>query len=208
MNAPTRRPGFLAAVPEHGDPRAPAFQNGRSAPPSRAGALPLRTPGRPQEPVGPTAEEMAALRAEALEKVAHAIEVLRLQSERLSEQARSDALEIGFLVARRVIEAELATSPEALFALVRGAVKKAGESRKVVVRVNPSQLALLEGAMATGSTGTAGVGAVKIELAGDPGLEPGDCVVDTDFGTVDGRLHTRLEELYRAARSALEEGAA
>lgn len=205
MNAPTRRPGFLAAIPESGDPRPPLFQNGRSAPPTRAGALPQRMPGRRDDAHGASAEELAAIRAEALEKVAHAVEVLRLQAERLSEQARSDALEIGFLVARRILEAEVATSPEALFALVRGAVKKAGESRKVVVRVNPTHVPLLEGAL---SSGAAGVTAVKIDVAGDPGLALGDCVVDTDFGAVDGRLGTRLEELYRAARSALEEGTA
>ncbi|HTN53808.1 MAG TPA: FliH/SctL family protein [Anaeromyxobacter sp.] len=47
-----------------------------------------------------------------------------------------------------------------------------------------------------------------MEVAPDPSLEAGDCVVETDFGKVDGRLRTRLDELRRAVDSASEEGAA
>ena len=198
MNAPTRRPSFLAAVPEQGETRPPAFV------PVHHGRIPPR-PARHQGPQGPSADELAALRSEAMEKVAHGVEVLRLQGERLAEQVRSDALEIGFLVARRILDTELTTSPDVLFALVRGAVRKAGDTRHVVIHVHPDDLTLVQGAVASGE---AGITAARVEVTGDGSLEPGDCVVDTDFGTVDGRLRTRFEELYRAARSALEEGAA
>ena len=207
MTAQARRPGFLAAVSDGADPRTPGFAgaHGTRGIPSRPAPRAGPGPAARNEPAGPTAEEAAALRAEAMEKVAHAVEVLRLQGERLSEQVRSDALEIGFLVARRILEAELSTSPDALFSLVRSAVRKAGESRRVVVRVHPEHLTLVEGAVASGE---AGVSAARVEVAADGGLEPGDCVVETDFGTVDGRLRTRLEELFRAARTSLEEGSA
>lgn len=198
MNAPSRRPGFLAAVPEVGEARPPAFARVRQA---RAAAP--RHAGR--EPQGVTPDELDALRAAAMEKVAHGVEVLRLQGDRLAEQARSDALEIGFLVARRILETEIATSHDALFALVRGAVRKAGDARHVVVRVHPEDVSLVE---ASAASGEAGISAAQVQVAGDNTLERGDCVVDTDFGTVDGRLRTRLDELYRAACSALEEGAA
>jgi flagellar assembly protein FliH len=201
MSAPVQRPAFLAAVPQHGEARPPSFlpaQRGRGAArPSRPGTYPGAS--------GPSAEEMEAVRAEALQRVAHGVEVLRLQGERLAEQVRSDALEIGFLVARRILDTELTTSPDALFALVRGAVRKAGDTRHVAIRVHPDDLKLVEGAVASGE---AGITAARVEVLGDGSLERGDCVVDTDFGSVDGRLRTRFEELYRAARSALEEGAA
>jgi flagellar assembly protein FliH len=198
MNAPSRRPGFLAALPEVSEVRPPAFarvRKGRAAAPRHAG----------HEQQGVTPDELAALRAEAMEKVAHGVEVLRLQAERLAEQVRSDALEIGFLVARRILETEIATSQDALFALVRGAVRKAGDTRHLVVRVHPEDLGLVEAAVASGA---AGISAAQVQVAGDASLDRGDCVVDTDFGTVDGRLRTRLEELFRAANSALEEGTA
>jgi flagellar biosynthesis/type III secretory pathway protein FliH len=135
-----------------------------------------------------------------MQQVSHAVEILRLQAERLAEQARSDAIEIGFQVARRVLEAELSTSPQALFALVRSALKRAGESRRVCVRLHPEDAKLIGAAAA----GALGISAASIEVAPDPSLERGDCIVDTDFGKVDGRLRTRLDELHRAATAAAE----
>jgi len=203
--AELQRPTFLQSLPDVGEPR-PAFFGG----PAPARAVPRQPAfhGRrhePEPPPGPTPEELAAIRAEALQRVAPAIQVLRLSAERLAEQARGDALEIGFLVARRILEAELSTGPEALFALVKGALKRAGDSRLVRVRCHPSHVSALSGQAAAGQLG---VTTATVEVLADPGLEPGDVMVDTDFGKVDGRLKTRLEELFRAAASALEEGAA
>ncbi len=198
-----QRPSFLQAIPPVQDPRPAAFGH-PGGPRPRPPTFHARR-NEPEPPPGPTPEQLAAIRAEALERVAHAVEILKLQAERLAEQARGDALEIGFMVARRILEAELSTGPEPLFALVRGALKRAGDSRKVVVRVHPGDVALLSGPAAAGELG---VSAAAIEIAGDPGLDRGDVLVDTDFGKVDGRLRTRLDELHRAASSALEEGVA
>jgi flagellar assembly protein FliH len=199
-----QRPTFLQSIPVGLDPQPTHFGPKGSRPPQR---LPAFHPRRnePEVPAGPTPEQLAALRAEAFQKVAHAVEVLKLQGERLAEQARSDALEIGFMVARRILEAELSTSAEALFALVRGALKRAGDSRKVVVRVHPEDARLLEGPAAAGALG---VTTATVEVSADSSLGRGDVLVDTDFGMVDGRLTTRFDELHRAATSALEEGAA
>jgi len=199
-----QRPSFLQAIPPVHEPRAAVFGHAGAPRPPRPPAWQPRR-NEPEPPPGPTPEQLAELRAEALQRVTHAVEVLRLQSDRLAEQARNDALEIGFLVARRILEAELTTGPEALFALVRGALKRAGDSRRIVVRVHPEDAALVSGPAAAGELG---VSAAAIEVAGDPALERGDVVVDTDFGKVDGRLRTRLDELHRAAASAMEEGAA
>jgi flagellar assembly protein FliH len=199
-----QRPAFLQAIAVGNDPQPAHFGTKGTRPPPRPPAFHARR-GEAEPPPGPTPEQLAAIRAEAFQRVSHAVEVLRLQGERLAEQARSDALEIGFLVARRILEAELGTSADALFALVRGALKRAGDSRKVVVRVHPEDARLLEGAA---SAGQLGVTAATITVAGDPTLGRGDVMVDTDFGMVDGRLATRFDELHRAAASALEEDAA
>lgn len=205
MTGSPRPPSFLVTRPRAG---APAARPAAFAPPSQAVAVPhpaLRPRPEREEPVGPSPEELARFREEALQRVAHAVEVLRLQAERLAEQARADALEIGFQVARRVLEAELSTSPQALFALVKGALKRAGDSRKVAIRLHPEDVKLVDGPTLAGE---AGLSAAAIEVVPDPTLERGDCMVDTDFGKVDGRLRTRLEELHRAAQGAMEEGVA
>jgi flagellar assembly protein FliH len=213
-----RRPHFLAPLPDSppqpepvrfaavqaGAPPRPFSPAARAAPAAKA--EPAQPPAATPPPApAPPPPDVEALRREALEKVAGAVETLRAQAERLAEQARSDALEIGFQVARKILDAELRSGPEALFALVRGAVRRAGESRRIAIRLAPDDAATLQGAAGKGALD--GPSAARIEIVADASLERGDCVVDTDFGQVDGRLGTRLAELRRAV-DASSEGAA
>jgi flagellar assembly protein FliH len=121
-----------------------------------------------------------------------AITELRLRGERLAEQARSDALELGLLVAKKILEQEVSTNLEALFALIKSAIRRVGESRTTVVRVCPHDLERLRGAADT--TFTLG----RIELKADEALGPGDVMVDGEHSTVDGTLSTRLDEIVRS----------
>lgn len=193
-----RRPRFLAEVPEAPSPEPVRFTpaNPRPAPSPRAHA-PV-----PPPPPADQAVDVATLRREAMERVSSAVETLRAHADRLAEQARSDAIEIGFQVARKILEVELRQSPEALFALVRAAVRRAGESRRIAVRVSPEDATLLQSD--AGRAALDGLTSARIELVSDPGLQRGDCAVDTDFGQVDGRLGTRLAEIRRAVDAASE----
>ena len=96
------------------------------------------------------------------------------------------------MVARRILEKELSTNVESLFALIKSAIRKAGEARTTVVRLHPDDLARLRDTSETAFT----LG--RVELAADEQLAPGDVMVDADQHTVDGRLTTRLVEAARA----------
>lgn len=194
--APPRRPRFLASVPDEPRPEAPQF----GAAPGRPRREPLLD--APREGQAAQAEAEAAFRRQALERVAAAVETLRAQSAHLAEQARADALELGFLVARKILETELRQSQEPLFALVKTAVRRAGDSRRVQVRVSPEDAAQLQGD--AGRAALDAVSAARIEVFPDPALRPGDCLVETDYGQIDGRLETRFGELRRAVEAAVE----
>ena len=57
-----------------------------------------------------------------------------------------------------------------------------------------------------GKPGMPGVTAAEIEVRADASLSPGDCVVDADFGVIDGRLDTRFDELRRILRETVGAG--
>jgi flagellar assembly protein FliH len=193
-------------------PRTPRFLESISPPdqvePFTFGAPAGRHPRAPrrEEPAAEAGPALQEIRREAMERVAEAVRTLRLEAERLAEQARADAIEIAFQVAARILEAEVHANPEALFALVRSAVRKAGDSRRIAVRLHPEDAAALEAGRET--LGHGELAAARVEIAPDPSLAPGDCVVETDFGQVDGRLATRLSEARRAVDGAVEGGAA
>lgn len=125
------------------------------------------------------------------ERLRAAIEVLKAQGERLAEQARSDALELGLLIARRILERELSSNLESVFALIKSAIRRAGAEHVTRVRLSPGDIARFDqAAQPTFSLG-------RIELVADTSLQPGDVMVDTDTHTIDGRLATRFEEVAR-----------
>ena len=97
----------------------------------------------------------------------------------------------------------LASNPAALTGLIRSAVARLGESRKIQLRLHPSDAANVEVAGDGGPL--AGVAIARVEIRADATLSPGDCIVDGEQGTVDGRVATRLEEVRRILTRALAE---
>jgi len=149
---------------------------------------------------------------EFAERLARAVAELRHTGERLAEQASADALEMALLIARRIIESELATGPAALNGLIRSAIGRLGETRTIHVRLCASDAAAVEAAGAAAGEGAGGIGAMsnlslaRVEIRVDGSLSPGVRIVDGDHGTVDGRLATRLYEGRRILTRALNDG--
>jgi flagellar assembly protein FliH len=184
--APDRPPPNLTVAPRADNP---------------AQSAPLAPEARPD--AAATSRDPASSVAQAqLARVSFAVAGLRAQAERLAEQARADAIEIGFQVARRILERELTTSPETLFSLVRSAIRRVGEARTVTIRLAPADLEQLE---AAGGGERVGPASAKIELVADPTLSVGDCLVESELGMVDGRLETRLQELRRGIDAPQQE---
>ncbi len=228
-----RTPRFMSEVPAERVVRLFAFQAREETallpqPPLRSKIdlhkpLPARQPGplsevvteaanTPPEQLEPSPELIAAaVSRETLketqrerDRLTRAVETLRLQSERLAEQARADAIEIAFQIAQRIVGAELRQSPEPLFSLVRSALAQAGEARRVQLRVHPEDGVILRAN--TPKVARAAPAVAKLEILDDSSLERGDCLIDTDFGEIDGRLSTRFAELRRALAESPDQG--
>ncbi len=212
-----QKPHLTLARPPDAPPAIkPAFQVPPTAaaplpppPPMAEAAPPL--PGAPpppvQLPLPPPPVAHRAPEAKPLDaRIEAALEAFKLQAERLGEAARSEALEIGFMVARRILEQELTASPQPMFALVKSALRRAGEARKLSVHLSPADCARLRAAKAAEST--LGLTLAQVELVEDPALGLGDCRVESELGSVDGRLSTRLEEISRAIEQAIAGDAA
>ena len=163
----------------------------------------METPAAVEPLAPPLPPPMPQPGPEFAERLARAVADLRRTGERLAEQTTADALEMAMLIARRIIEGELKTNPAALTGLIRSAVARLGESRKIQLRLHPGDAANVEAAGDGGPL--AGVAIARVEIRPDAMLSPGDCIVDGEQGTVDGRVATRLEEVRRILTRALAE---
>jgi len=152
--------------------------------------------------------EAEKVAAQFAERTAAAVEILRSTADRLAAEARTDALEIGFLVARRILEMELTVSPEPLVNLIRTAVKRLGDTRKISVHLSPPDAQAMTTVLESrGTQSVAPATVTKVEIIPDGSLGRGDCLVEGDLVTVDGRINVRMEELRRALDAGGEESA-
>jgi flagellar biosynthesis/type III secretory pathway protein FliH len=104
-------------------------------------------------------------------------------------------------MARRIVGQELRCDPSAVGAGALAALQAAGRCRSLRIRLHPDGVAHVReriGALTDRAAGAA------LELVADPALTPGDVVVETEAGQVDGRIARRLE----AFRTALGREAA
>jgi hypothetical protein len=187
-----------------GPPSGQAGPGGMHARAGRAGGPPVAGQGAPDAGSGAppvTDEGPPAGAIEFAERVAAAVGAMRLTTERLAEQVRSDALEISILIARRIIETEITADIEPLFTVIRHVVRRAGESRRIVIHLCPEDAVRVE--VAGGAKAMPGISAASVEVMPDQSLSIGDCVVEADFGVVDGRLNTRMEELRKILAEAI-----
>lgn len=152
----------------------------------------------------PLPNPAAAMDGASSERLAQAIAALRGISERLGEELGSTALEIGCLLARRIIEAELTSDPKLRTSFVRAAVRRLGEVQKVTVRLSAADRDGVASLAGEGEVGEAlGLSIASVDLVTDTNLSPGDAIVESDTGFVDGRLGTRLEELRRVLATVI-----
>jgi hypothetical protein len=162
----------------------------------------------PHEPSRPsmTPAELEALVAERATKQAterlieqnqaailEAVEILASAHERLSGKLCERAVELAIVVARRVLARELLTQPDIVTDLVREGLEVLNVHDRVRVHLGP-EFAVLKDALAThfAATGT------MIDVNLDTTLSPYGCVVETEVGSVDESIESRLSTLLES----------
>lgn len=164
-----------APAPPEPEPEAPA-------------APPVPEPVAAPPPPPPTFLE----RPEQQQKLQAALASLSRAANEYADQLTHDAVELGLLIARKLVEIEISTNPEALRALVDSAIRRAGEEAVTRVRLHPDDVERVRAASSP-----------SYEVVADAALQPGDVMVDTAHHAIDGRLATRFEELVRQLEASL-----
>lgn len=170
-------------------------------------------------PAEPPPPDLDALRAEAREAgYADGYEVgrqageyaLHLQAERLRRlldvaahdvqnavhQLEPLVVELALVVAGRIVEHELNACPENLRDVLRAALAAAGNVEIVRARVHPEDHALVDAGWLSDLR-------FAVEIAADPNVARGGCIVDTAAGFVEAQPEARLAELRRQILAGL-----
>lgn len=126
--------------------------------------------------------------AEALAGAARALEAQRVE---LAAEVERRLLRLLFLLARKVLQSELASTDTAARTVIRAVSARLAGAEAVALRVNPALLDTLEAWRRDGPEPAGALAGVRFEA--DPTLAPGDWVLETRDGFLDGRVESQLE---------------
>lgn len=139
--------------------------------------------------------EAARLRT-ALQVAEIALDEVRESEVRWTGAIEENICGLAIAVARQIIGEEMTTTPEAVLELVTKAIAEFPVDQPLRIRVNPRDLATIEG-IGTDSDAASVLQRAEARWVGDTRIAPGGCVVEGRERIVDGRIDTALERIYR-----------
>jgi flagellar biosynthesis/type III secretory pathway protein FliH len=128
--------------------------------------------------------------------VASLVAIAATHRDRALEDAEHEVVTLAVAVARRVIDDAVTRDPELIVELARQAIERARGASRLTVLVSAGDAAALE------AFASAHRLAISVEV--DGALGRGDCVVQTDIGTIDARLATKLDAFEAALLRQLD----
>jgi flagellar biosynthesis/type III secretory pathway protein FliH len=129
---------------------------------------------------------------QALEDAARELLGARVE---LAAEVERQVPKLVFSLTRKIIQQELAVTQTAAQTVIRGVSGRlAGCDRPVVVRVAPDMMDAFESWRHSDEGAAAGSG-VRVEADGE--LGPGEWVLQTGDGFLDGRVESQLDEAWR-----------
>lgn len=134
-------------------------------------------------------EAKAEVQARAAEELARA----KMQAGSLLVDSEQNALELALKIAAKIIGRDLERDPEVLAEICATALEAARTSKAMILRVHPDDGRLLreKRPRLMELIGRA----VDLSIRDDADVEPGGCIIVTEFGTIDGQIRTQFEML-------------
>ena len=116
-----------------------------------------------------------------------------------ADMVERDAVLLAMEISEKVVAGAIAVEPERVMDVVRGALRAIVERERIVILVNPEDLAIIREGLdeLAGSLG----GIEHVEVQEERRVKRGGAVVRTSVGEIDANITTKLER----AREAVEE---
>jgi len=138
------------------------------------------------------AAALATAEQQRTRQAAELVEVFGRERDRFLETVEHEVVELALAVATRILRREAQMDPLLLTGAVRVALGPLANSTAVKLRVPPGDLDMWTEAMALVPNL-----AVKPAVLAGEGMRLGDCVVETELGSVDLGIRSQLGEIER-----------
>lgn len=145
-------------------------------------------------------------KAEVAPQLAEELLRAKMQAGELMKAMEGELIDLALKISAKIIGRDLERDPMVVAEIAATAIETARASKAMVLRVNPKDGATLRAAKPKlmeliGRT-------VEVSIRDDADVEPGGCVIQTEFGTIDGQIKTQYQMLENVLRpdTAKKEG--
>jgi len=143
------------------------------------------------------AQQEAANWTAAIARLTRAIEDMAKAKPRFRAEVEEDAVKLALAIARKVLNRELASDPEALVGLARVALGKLNVRELQRVRVHPADAPAIERMLGSSS------GPQRVQVIADNTLERGGAIFEMERGALDASVTAQLSEIERGLTDML-----
>lgn len=123
----------------------------------------------------------------ALQQATAGVEQVRAETAAAVER---DSIELALQLAEKIVAGALAVESERIVDIVRGALRRLSERRRVTILVNPDDLETVRAATESFVTGLGGI--EHCEVQAERRIAPGGATVRTEEGQIDAQVNTQL----------------
>jgi flagellar assembly protein FliH len=120
----------------------------------------------------------------------------QVERDRILAGLEREIVELIVKVARKVVSCELKTNREVIAKLIEEALVASSNKGNAVVRVSAEDGEYLE--KNREELFSSIPGADEIQIKPDNSLSPGDCIVETSFGSIDAGASTKMNKIEEA----------
>ena len=133
-------------------------------------------------------EKIASLESvlESMEKIKHELVTFN----------ESHILKLIFYIARRVAMSEIQAKPEIIIEVIRQAVQSSQEEENIAVFLSTTDAEFIE--KNREAFGREGEFLKRLKLEQRPEIQPGGCIVETNYGVVDSTIEQRVSKLWES----------
>jgi flagellar assembly protein FliH len=119
----------------------------------------------------------------------------------VAEAVERDAVELALALSSKIISSALEIEPERVIDVVRGALRRVTDRRRITILVDPADLEVVNAAIGDLSAQAGGI--ELCEVQSDRRVGRGGVIVRTVEGEVDASVETQLQRAREVALSEL-----
>jgi type III secretion protein L len=132
-------------------------------------------------------------REEGLAQMSSEIARAKLQAGEILKRTENDLLALSLRIAEKIVGHDLERQPDVIIDICANAIDSVRNAKQLTLRINPKDGGILRSK--TPKLMELVGRSVDIAIRDDADVEPGGCIIQTEFGTVDAQLKTQLEML-------------